>query len=184
MSFKEPQPRAVHAAVGVGQKLYIWGGVSLPSPIQTATIDIFDVPSLAWQQPQKLRGSQLPDGMRGMAVATNGENAYFFGGNDSNTVCFNTLFKVDLSTLLCTEIGDKTSSAAPKEKSFSSMLYFDQKLVIHGGCDDKDDTDELHVFDLRTSECACVSQHDYTQHGFRQFGSPMIEKCVCDIYVG
>ena len=124
MSFKEPQPRAGHAAVGVDQKLYIWGGNS-PSRIQTATIDVFDVPSLAWQQPKKLRGSQLPDNMLGMAVATDGESAYSFGGKTDSKTAFNALFKVDLSTLLCTEIGHKISSTAPKKKSFSGMLYFD-----------------------------------------------------------
>ena len=163
MAFEEPQPRYLHAAVNVGQKLYIWGGDANPS-IETATIDTFDVPSLAWQHPQRIRGSQLPDHMKCMAVATYGESAYFFGGVSTDfRTCFNTLFKVDLSTLLCTEVGDKTSSTAPKKKYYSSMLYFDHKLVVHGGCTDQGAaTDELHVFDLRTGQYICVSQYDCT----------------------
>ena len=160
MSFKEPQPRAGHAAVGAGQKLYIWGGDS-SYPIQATTIDTFDVPSLAWQEPQELCGSQPRNKMWGMAVATNGETAYFFGGKTESNTYSNTLFKIELSTLLCEEINHRTFSTAPKEKFFSCMLYFDEKLVVHGGYTSAgEETEELHIFDLRTSECAYISAAD------------------------
>ena len=163
MSFKEPQPRALHSAVGVGQKLYVWGGGGFSS-IKAALIETFDVPSLAWQQPKMLHGSQLPDDMRGMAVASNGESAYFFGGRTDLSTYFNTLFEINLSTLLCTELGNKASSTAPKKTCYSGMLYFDQKLVVHGGYTGQDETDDLRVFDLRTSKCACLAQLLWCSH--------------------
>lgn len=155
MSSREPQPRHDHAAVGVGQKLYVWGGRGRSPENQTDTVEVFDVPSVAWQHAEKLRGSLVPGNMWGMAVATDGESAYFFGGSTNKGTYFDTLFKVDLSTLRCEELKTGKSSSAPKKARDGGMVYFNHKLVIHGGYTGKH-TGDLHIFDLKTGE-----QHIY-----------------------
>lgn len=148
MSSKEPLPRKRHAAVGVGQKLYVWAGDG-PN-VQTTAFESFDVCSEAWELPRHLKGASLPAGFNNMAVATDGKKAYTFGGAIGDYPYFNTLCEIDLSTLECRELIPKTTSHAPKKSS--RMVYFNQKLVVHGGFMDAGVTDELMVFDLRTSE--------------------------------
>ena len=82
MATRQPYPRAWHAAVGVGSKLYVWGGNSDRGPaIRTTALDIFDVPVMKWKEPQVLRGSAvMPSELHSMAVTTDGETSYTFGG--------------------------------------------------------------------------------------------------------
>lgn len=156
-SSMEPVPRYRHAAAGAGQKLYVWGGSGHTAKVETTTIESFDVPSETWQQPQRLHGS-LPDGLRGMTVTSDGESAYSFGGStekdsSKNLEYYNTLYQINLSTLQSKELVPGASSNAPQKKSNSTIVYFDQKLVVHGGRSSGGDlTNELHVFDLKSSE--------------------------------
>ena len=151
----EPVPRYRHAAAGVGQKLYVWGGSGHTAKVETTKIESFDVTSETWQQPQQLHGS-LPDGLRGMTVTTDGENAYSFGGStdtSKNLVYYNALYQINLSTLQCKELVPEASSQAPQKKSNSTIVCFNEKLVVHGGRTSGGDlTNELHVFDLKSSE--------------------------------
>lgn len=152
MSSREPQPREEHAAVGVGQSLYVWGGYGGPSAkIRTRTIESFDVSSATWQEPKELNHF-LPDNLMGAAVTNDGENAYFFGGRtDRNTYC-NTLYQVNLSTMQCRELVPRNPSGVPKQTFTTGIVYFNRTLVVHGGRTGQDRTDELSVFDLTTSK--------------------------------
>lgn len=58
---RQPLPRTNHAAVGVGSKLYVWGGDGRSATIPTPTLEVFDVPSVSWEEPQRLHGSDMPD---------------------------------------------------------------------------------------------------------------------------
>ena len=73
MATREPLPRRDHAAVGIGSKLYVWGGYGGSSKIKTTALEIFDVTCATdWEQPQLLDGSNMPDGLWGMAVTSDG----------------------------------------------------------------------------------------------------------------
>ena len=175
-SSREPQPMCFHAAVDFRQKLYIWGGLRLPSMVHNSMLEMFDVPSEKWQQPQTLRGSRLPDDLCAMAVARDSEKAYFFGGmsfssskaardsenprffggvsdSSSNLTFFNTLYQLNLSTLECKELVPRNPSQAPVKQCGSGMVFFKDKLVVQGGYTGKDCSNELYTFDLKNSEC-------------------------------
>jgi len=63
MAARQRLPRSDHAAVGIGSKLYVWGGDSLSgSAIRTKELESFDVLSLTWKEPQVLHGVNMPDG--------------------------------------------------------------------------------------------------------------------------
>ena len=145
MSSSQPLPRSSHSAVGVGRKLYVWGGYSSSKTIQTADLEIFDE---TWQQPQKLRG-RLPDSLSCAAVTADGEIAYTFGGT-TDTYC-NTLYQINMSTLECIELVPVNPSHAPKKTSGSAMVHFKDKLVVYGGYTGQVQTSEMHVFDLKSS---------------------------------
>lgn len=154
MSSRQPQSRAKHAAVGVGRKLFVWGGESGSAKIQTTTIESFDVISQQWDPPRQIR-CPLPDGLMSMAVATDGESAFFFGGSFGASGSYtysNKLYLVDLSTLQCRELVPRTPSRAPKKVSGCAMVYFNQKLVVYGGYTGQQRENKLYVFDMTTSE--------------------------------
>lgn len=150
MSSRQPLPRDRHAAVGVGRKLYIWAGDG-SAKIQASAIEIFDVSSETWDKPQHLR-APLPDGLQDVAVTTDGVYAYSFGGIADSFL--NTVYKVHLSDaeLMCVELPPKNCKCAPESKSGCRVVYYNEKLVVHGGWTGPDQTDELNVLDIRTGE--------------------------------
>ena len=149
---RQPEPWYDHAAVSIGSKLVVWGGRGDDSAtISANTIESFDVSSETWKQPQQLQGS-LPGGLSGMAVTSNGEYAYSFGGQIGSTR-INTVYEINMSTLQCRELVPANPSHAPRKISGGCIVHFKDKLLIHGGFTGHHRTDELHVFDLKNSEC-------------------------------
>lgn len=151
MSARQPHPRNRHAAIGIGRKLHIWGGDGGAYKITTSTIHSFDLCSETWGKARQLDCS-LPDALCSMAVATDGESAYFFGGATGSGTCFNTLYQINPSTLKCKKLVPGAPSCTPTQKCGSGMVYFNGKLVVHGGHIGHGWTDELHVFDLTTGK--------------------------------
>lgn len=160
MSSREPQPRSSHAAVGIGRKLYVWGGKGDPSQasIQCTTIESFDVLSETWQPPKEV-DCPLPSTLLSMAVATDGESAYFFGGSPELHTYSNTVYWVEPSTGRgqCWELVPRNPSEAPRKGCGAGMVCYNYKLVVYGGFDGKECTNELRVMDLGTSECVETS---------------------------
>ena len=106
-------------------------------------------------KPQQLHGSQLPDGLWDMAVTSDGEIAYTFGGRTGSypdCTYYNTLYQINLSTMKCTELVPRSGSNPPMKACGSRMIYFSGKLVVYGGYTGRDWTDQLRVFDLRKGE--------------------------------
>ena len=157
MATREPLPRRSHAAVGVGSKLYVWGGDGSGSTIRTTALEIFDVPSVTWEEPRVLQGSDVPDGLADMAATTDGETSYFFGGRTGSSQPYtyhNSLFQFSPSQLQCQRLEPTSPShKVPRKTSASCIVQFKDKLVLHGGFTGQRQTSELHVFDLRNSEC-------------------------------
>ena len=158
MSTNNPEPRWKRAAFGVGMKHFVWGGDDgSAAGIPTTHIQTFDVSSTKWKEPQRLQGS-LPDGLRDMAVTTDGECAYLFGGWNGST-CINTIYEINSRTLECKEILS-ASSFSPPALSGSRIVYQNNKLVVQGGyTDDGRYNDDLYIFDKRSGErlSSCLS---------------------------
>ena len=151
MLAKQPQPRYYHAAFGVGSKHFLWGGGGSPqAAIQTTQIETFDVSSAKWQEPLLLKGSS-PGSLCGMAVTTDGDSAYSFGGWDGSTPT-NSTYKINTRTLESRHVLP-TSSYAPPGVADSSILLYNEQLVACGGSTDQGRTNGLYVFDLRKGEC-------------------------------
>jgi len=95
---------------------------------------VFDLSSETWNESLKLRGS-LPAGLQDVAVTTDGECAYSFGGiADSKCDSFlDTLYRVQFSTLECTEVPQKNCTHAPVMRCGCGVVFFNHKLVVYGG---------------------------------------------------
>ena len=153
MATRQPLPKSKHAAVGIDSKLYVWGGYggSQASKINTTAVEVFDVTSLNWKQ-QALHGCDMPDGLWGMAVTSDGETAYCFCGRAGSTY-YNTEFEITPSQHLCKELQPTSHSLMPEKTSGSRVVRFQDRLILFGGYTGQRRTNELHVFDLKKSEC-------------------------------
>ena len=146
----EPTARYYHAAVGVRHNLVVWGGSG--SSLSSSLIETFNVPSSSWKQQRRLRGQSLPDRFSHMAVATDGERGYSFGGQSVSQSHLNTLYVIDFPLSLCREIVPANPADYPSPRSLSSMLHHRRQLVVYGGTTGSQALDDLFVFDLDTSE--------------------------------
>lgn len=148
MATRQPLPRQSHAAVGIGSKMVIWGGHGGSTKIKTTALEIFDVSSVSWEEPQVLHGCAVPDELCGMAFTTDGETSYSFKGTPYNQ----TLLQITPSQHLCQRVLPTSSyHTMPESTSGSCLVQFQDKLILHGG--NRGRTTELHVFDLTKSEC-------------------------------
>ena len=149
----EPSARYGHAAVGCGGNLFVWAGKGgHGSPVPSSVLERFNVVSTTWQEPRRLRGQSLPDGLHRMAVTSDGEKAYFFGGSDESYTPHNSLYCLDLSSQVCRVIVPTGASVSPSPRNYSAMVHYRRKLVLYGGDTGGSASDELFVFDLDTSE--------------------------------
>ena len=193
MSFRHPQPRLKHAAVAVGMQQFVWGGdggFGHPT-IQTKQIETFDMSSVKWEEPRFLKDS-LPDELCGMAVTTDGVNIYSFGGG-TNSGFINTVYEINPSTLQCRELRPASlSHHVPKGATGSGIVYFKEKLLLYGGfTNEMLTTDDLHVFDLKTSEygnsklypcivCACHEGNVAVRGNYAYYSSVWCANCLTE----
>ena len=151
----EPSARYCHGAVGCGGNLFVWAGDGgRGPPVPSSVLERFNVVSTLWQEPRQLRGQSLPDGLHRMAVTSDGEKAYCFGGlvgPVGTGQTHNSLYCIDLSSLVCRKIVPSSESPSPRDGS--AMVHYRRKLVLYGGLTGGGSiSDELFVFDLDTSE--------------------------------
>ena len=149
----EPQARCLHAAVGVGQNMLIWAGNGGMTDIKSSIIEVFNVKSATWKEPVQLSCQCLPENLESMAVASDGEKAYFWGGLVGPIEAqkrIGSLYCLDLQSLQCSEI--ISAGPSPSPRAGSCMVMLKQKLVVYGGSCDDDAKAEVLVFNLDTSE--------------------------------
>ena len=149
MSRREPSARYRHAAVGIGQTLLVWGGKGLED---SSIIERFDVVSTAWRDGRRLQGHLLPTGLHNMAITSDGENGYVFGGRTSSGQRLDRLFAINLLTMDCVLLSPSPESSRPSARSSSAIIYDEGRLVSYGGNTGSGIvSDDLHVFDLEKS---------------------------------
>ena len=119
----EPSARYGHGAVGCGGNLFVWAGRGGGSPVPSSVLERFNVVSTSWQEQRQLRGQSLPDGFNSMAVTSDGEKAYFFGGRDESYTLHNSLYCLDLSSLVCRMIVPSSEPPSPRYDSAMVHLY-------------------------------------------------------------
>ena len=140
-----------HAAVGVGQTLLVWEGGGVE---ETSQVERFDVVSTTWRDARRLQGDSLPVGLRYMAVTSDGETGYVFGGFYSGGTS-DKLFAINLTSLECRElVPSPQSSYRPGPRIVSAMVYSEGRLVMYGG---SGGNREVEVFDLNKSETLLCS---------------------------
>ena len=153
----QPSARYCHGACSFGANLLVWGGDGGPnnSPVPLSVVERFNITYAAWQEPRHLQGLSSHDFLDSMAVASDGERTYFFGGwsgSGGSQVRSNALYVLDLSSLRCREIVATNTEESPSPRSNSGMVFHRRQLIVYGGGTGGGISDELFVFDLDSSE--------------------------------
>lgn len=157
----EPPARVFHAALSLRQNMYVLAGQGGDgSSVEPSKVERFSVTSISWQQPCRLYNQCLPVGYRCMAIASDGENSYMFGGfvgpRESRQRC-NTIYEINMISSKCRELIPATAATLPRVRSSCGMVCVNRRLVVYGGAVfDGIATDELFVFDLNTSEKVAI----------------------------
>lgn len=165
----EPSARQRHAALGVGQIMFMWAGESnAPPSINASVMERFNVTSTSWEQPPQLLNRALPYSYYAMAVASDGENSYLFGGFAEQLVDDSPytlrpqmtemrLYHVNTMSLECCELVPATSFS-PTARSLSALVCVNQNLLSYGGQTSGGvASNELFVFDLNTSKTVTLT---------------------------
>jgi hypothetical protein len=97
--------------------------------VETGVVEGFDVVSAIWRDPRRLHGDPLPPGLQGMAVTTDGEKGYVFGGYTGGKR-FDLLFSIDPTSLDCRELVPSAgSSSRPGARRDSAIVRHERRLV-------------------------------------------------------
>ena len=169
----EPTPRFLHRAASVGAKCYLWGGIvqnlseSGRKKLASA-VDIFDQYLETWEE-HTTKGVP-PPGLYSGACASLLNSFYSFGGEDG-TSYYNTLHRLDPTTLEWKELQPLNQADGPMKKGGCGMVpILQDKLATFGGDgipmgptqpgaiftksthpDGSGWSNELHIFDI--TEC-------------------------------
>ena len=144
----EPSPRWNHYSAAVETKLYVWGGdtkdFSKDESKLTSTLHVFDLFTESWKTKSTTGAS--PPGVTWGASATAGHHLYQYGGYGSSSQ--SSLHHLDTTTSHWTKLPEGPA----KRKIGCCMVRCKDMLVLFGGLSDGGLTDELHVFNLKTSK--------------------------------
>ena len=146
----EPTARQFHAALAIGQNMFICAGSG--HGIESSVLHKFDVASTSWQEPRRLLKQTFPDCFYGMAVASDGENSYLFGGFVGIEGTCNKIYEINIS-LECRELVPATP-VGPTGRGHSGLICTNRTLISYGGYTGRSDLalNDLFLFDLNTSE--------------------------------
>lgn len=122
-----PKPRFGHCASLVGDKWYLFGGVSCPLSL----IEEYDVPHQRWRQREGL--GQVPEASFGVACTTLEGKIYAFGGSTSAKKFSNVLSELNVDEMVWRTLEPCNSLHVPILKEDAVMTSHGRCLVTFGG---------------------------------------------------
>ena len=129
----EPLPRHLHSAVQVQENTYLWGGLTreISDSGIRKFINTFDSHTEIWKE-QSTTGIPPPGQYYGSSAMVCGD-LYYFGARDGKTL-YNSVHKLQLSTLEWKEIVKSNPARGPLPKAGCGMVAYQQQLALIGGC--------------------------------------------------
>lgn len=131
-----------HAAVLVGSKIYVFGGIHNDSV--SSSIYVFDTDNSVWSEVESL-GDQ-PGPRHSHSMAANGSKLYIFGGYNGEKA-LSDLYTFDTKTSLWNKL--KTNGQSPNARFSHLMFTFSKFIGILGGCP-VSERQELFLLDLQS----------------------------------
>ena len=170
-NYNEPWPRVYHCAAPIGDRLYMWGGLTEASIESSrrklaSVVEIYNPYLEAWQQ-EATTGVPPPGLYTGGCTSVH-ESLLWYGGKDGKSR-FGTLHQLNTMTLNWEELHQSTPQG-PMAKSGCGLVSFQgNKAALYGGfgiptgpiqpgstftrdmrfSDGRGLTNEFHLFDLQ-----------------------------------
>ena len=132
----EPSLRFAHGAAAVGGRCYLRGGRVQDFSASgrrklLSTVEIFDPHLGTWEE--HLTTGVPPPGLYHGACTSQLGSVYWFGGYNGS-LCYNSLHRLDTTTLEWREIQPQNQADGPMRKKGSGMVSFLQdRLAVFGG---------------------------------------------------
>ena len=121
----EPSPRFAHGAAPVGGRCYLWGGCVPDSESNRrkllSTVEIFDPYLETWEEHPTT--GVPPPGLYLGACTSLLDSLYWFGGYDGSSH-YNSLHRLDTTTLEWKEIQPLNQADGPRRKSGCEIVSF------------------------------------------------------------
>ncbi|KAK6455979.1 uncharacterized protein RJT20DRAFT_145221 [Scheffersomyces xylosifermentans] len=132
----KPPPLTNHSMSVYKNKIYIFGGVYNNEKV-SSDLWSFDAGDKKWTQLTTTGNIPLPVNEHSACIVN--DKLYVYGGNDFSGVIYDTLFVLDLQTLVWSKLTEVGGLDGPGPRCGHSMTYLPKynKLVIMGG--DKND---------------------------------------------
>uniref|UniRef100_A0A7N0TLY7 Acyl-CoA-binding domain-containing protein n=1 Tax=Kalanchoe fedtschenkoi TaxID=63787 RepID=A0A7N0TLY7_KALFE len=154
VSGSRPMARYKHAAVVVGEKLYISGGSR--NGRYLSDVQVFDLRNLVWSSlrlgKDKINDNntqELIPATSGHSMIAWGSKLLLIGGHSKQISTSVTVRFIDLETSLCGDL--ETSGDVPRARGGHSATLVGSKIIIFGGEDfSRQILNDVHVLDLET----------------------------------
>ena len=147
--FSEPSPRQGHVSALVDAKVCVWGDTNTEGTKDANHCYHFDPLLESWSQSDCIGPTP---GLQYAACASAGHHLYTYGGRDVGDGCYSSLHQLDLRTNTWRMIS-LSAHDWPRRKIACGLVHVSSHLLLIGGEDeDRQDTDEIHMFDLNEGE--------------------------------
>ncbi|KAL8461431.1 hypothetical protein ACS0TY_032776 [Phlomoides rotata] len=135
-------PRHRHAAVLVGSKIYVFGGIHNDSVL--SSVYVFDTDTSMWSEIES--HGNLPGPRHSHSMVAKGSKLYIFGGYNGE-IALGGLYTFDTETGLWNKL--KTSGKSPNARFSHLMFTYSNFIGILGGCP-VSEHQELFLLDLQS----------------------------------
>lgn len=126
---RRPAPRRLAVAVGVGPRLYLWGGQTMGGEI-SGDVQYYDETIAEWSRPLKTSGD-LPTPRTAATAAATGELIFVFGGIDRSGNARNDLSVFNTTTAMWSSLHSLSSTPSPRAYAPFAQLY--GNFYVYGG---------------------------------------------------
>lgn len=150
-----PSPRCGHTATLIQGRVLVWGGRG-----QTQLCDgsafLLDWQKREWSE-VTVTGTAPASRFQHIACAF-GSKLYIFGGHDGRKICFHDLHTLDLDASTATGRWEqiKLAGEVPKLSGASSGVVWKNRLVVFGGSNSREFSNDVFVFVPETATWARV----------------------------
>ena len=152
MAFVEPSGRVGCVSATIDSKVLVWGGQLTARKDTSHLKNIYILDTLKEKWTSKSTTGEHPRGYKDCCSAQSGNVLYVYGGEDENYKRTGSLFSLNLDILSWRELSPHVHDG-PRRKNSGGMIVQGEKIILFGGyTEDRDPTNELHIFDLSTGK--------------------------------
>jgi len=174
-----PSARACHTMSRVGRKIYLFGGYNGSSCF--SAVEILDLDTMTWIQPTVT--GNIPTARNAHTMTVVGKLIYLFGGH-SGYRHLNDMHIFDTSKLEWSTPADIVGTIPPGLRGHSATLVGSNQIVLFGGYDGRNRSNELYLFDINANRWTHPTETDGAPPGRQRHTACLVGSKKLLIYAG